>query len=52
VNGGIVVTVAPAGVAATWVLAKASRGSINVTGAFAHIVTDLYGFTDTLAAGS
>jgi cobalt-zinc-cadmium efflux system protein len=38
-------------VAATWVMAKANRDSINVKGAFAHVVTDLYGFTGTLAAG-
>jgi cobalt-zinc-cadmium efflux system protein len=55
VTGGIVVAVAVVGVAvnvaATWVLARANRGSINVRGAFAHIVTDLYGFIGTLAAG-
>jgi cobalt-zinc-cadmium efflux system protein len=55
VTGGIVVSVAAVGVAvnvaATWVLARANRGSINVRGAFAHIVTDLYGFIGTLAAG-
>jgi cobalt-zinc-cadmium efflux system protein len=55
VRGGIVVTVAAVGVAvnvaATWVLARANRGSVNVRGAFAHIVTDLYGFIGTLAAG-
>ncbi len=55
VKGGIVVTVAAVGVAvnvvATWVLARANRGSVNVRGAFAHIVTDLYGFIGTLAAG-
>ena len=55
VAGGIVVAVAAVGVAvnvaATWVLARANRGSINVRGAFAHIVTDLYGFIGTLAAG-
>jgi cobalt-zinc-cadmium efflux system protein len=55
VTGGIVVTVAAVGVAvnvaATWVLARANRGSINVRGAFAHIVTDLYGFIGTLVAG-
>jgi cobalt-zinc-cadmium efflux system protein len=38
-------------VAATWVMAKANRDSINVKGAFAHVVTDLYGFIGTLAAG-
>jgi cobalt-zinc-cadmium efflux system protein len=55
VTGGIVVAVAVVGVAvnvaATWVLAKANRGSINVKGAFAHVVTDLYGFIGTLVAG-
>jgi cobalt-zinc-cadmium efflux system protein len=38
-------------VAATWVMARANRDSINVKGAFAHIVTDLYAFIGTLAAG-
>jgi cobalt-zinc-cadmium efflux system protein len=55
VAGGIVVTVAAVGVvvnvAATWVIARANRESINVKGSFAHIVTDLYGFIGTLAAG-
>ncbi len=55
VHGGIVVVVAAVGVAvnlaATWTLAKANRGSVNVRGAVAHIVTDLYGFAGTLAAG-
>ena len=55
VTGGIVVAVAAVGVAvnvaATWVLARANRGSINVRGAFAHIITDLYGFIGTLVAG-
>jgi cobalt-zinc-cadmium efflux system protein len=55
VTGGIVVAVAAVGVAvnvaATWILARANRGSINVRGAFAHIITDLYGFIGTLAAG-
>ncbi len=55
VTGGIVVAVAAVGVAvnvaATGVTARANRDSINVKGAFAHIVTDLYGFIGTLAAG-
>jgi cobalt-zinc-cadmium efflux system protein len=55
VTGPIVVTVAAVGVAinvaATWVMAKANRDSINVKGAFAHVVTDLYGFVGTLVAG-
>jgi cation diffusion facilitator family transporter len=56
VTGVMVVAVAALGVAvnvaATGVLANANRGSINVKGAFAHIVTDLYGFIGTLAAGT
>jgi cobalt-zinc-cadmium efflux system protein len=55
VHGGIVVTVAAVGVAvnvaATWVISRANRRSVNVRGAFAHIVTDLYGFIGTLIAG-
>jgi cobalt-zinc-cadmium efflux system protein len=55
VTGGIVVAVAAVGVAvnvaATWVMARANRDSINVRGAFAHVVTDLYGFIGTLVAG-
>jgi cobalt-zinc-cadmium efflux system protein len=55
VSGGIVVAVAAVGVAvnvaATLVIARGNRQSINVKGAFAHIVTDLYGFTGTLIAG-
>ena len=38
-------------VAATWVLAKANRSSLNVEGAFQHIVTDLYAFIATAIAG-
>jgi cobalt-zinc-cadmium efflux system protein len=39
-------------VAATWVLAKANRQSLNVEGSFQHIVTDLYAFIGTaIAAG-
>lgn len=55
VTGDIVVTVAVVGVAAnmaaTWVMARAHRDSINVQGAFAHVITDLDGFIGTLAAG-
>src|SRR3984893_8626991 len=55
VTGGVVVAVAATGVgvnvAATWVLARANRASINVKGAVAHIVTDLYAFIGTLIAG-
>ncbi len=36
---------------ATWVLSKANRSSLNVEGAFQHILTDLYGFIGTAVAG-
>ncbi|HEU5392033.1 MAG TPA: cation diffusion facilitator family transporter [Streptosporangiaceae bacterium] len=55
VDGGPVVVVAAAGIAvniaAAWVLARASRSSLNVQGAFRHVLTDLYGFIGTVAAG-
>jgi len=38
-------------VAATWVLARANRSSLNVEGAFQHILTDLYAFIGTAIAG-
>jgi len=38
-------------VAATWVLAKANRSSMNIEGAFQHILTDLYAFLGTAIAG-
>jgi cobalt-zinc-cadmium efflux system protein len=55
VEGLPLVVVAAIGIAvnlvASWVLAKANRGSLNVEGAFQHILTDLYGFIGTAAAG-
>jgi cobalt-zinc-cadmium efflux system protein len=55
VHGGIVLAVALAGVAvnvaATALLARASRASINVRGAFLHLVTDLAAFVGTALAG-
>jgi cobalt-zinc-cadmium efflux system protein len=55
VHGGPVVAVALLGVVvnltAVWVLAKANRSSLNVKGAFQHILTDLYGFIATFIAG-
>jgi cobalt-zinc-cadmium efflux system protein len=55
VDGGPVIAVAAAGiavnVAASWVLAKANRSSLNVEGAFRHVLTDLYGFIGTVIAG-
>jgi len=55
VAGLAVLFVALLGVAvnigASWVLAKANRSSVNVEGAFQHIVTDLYAFVATLLVG-
>lgn len=55
VDGWPVIAVAIAGVvvniAASWVLARANRTSLNVEGAFRHVLTDLYGFIGTLIAG-
>ncbi|MGW2214292.1 cation diffusion facilitator family transporter [Nonomuraea sp. NPDC001684] len=43
---GIVVNVA-----AAWLLSKANRSSLNVEGAFQHILNDLYAFIGTTIAG-
>ncbi|MDA8391582.1 MAG: cation diffusion facilitator family transporter [Actinomycetota bacterium] len=55
VEGTMLVIVATVGVAvnlaATLVLARANRQSLNVEGAFRHVVTDLYGFVATAVAG-
>ena len=56
VQGGVVLVVALAGVAvnllATVVLAQADRESLNVRGAFLHVVTDLAAFAGTAIAGA
>ena len=36
---------------ATLTMARANRRSLNVEGAYRHILTDLYGFAGTLIAG-
>jgi cobalt-zinc-cadmium efflux system protein len=55
VRGGVVLVVALAGIAvnlgATALLAGPSRGSLNVRGAFLHVVTDLAAFAGTALAG-
>ena len=55
VEGTAVLVVALAGivvnVAAAWVLAGAERRSLNVEGAFQHVLTDLYAFIATAIAG-
>lgn len=54
IDGGPVLIVALIGVAinllAASVLARANRSSLNVEGAFQHILTDLYGFIGTVIA--
>jgi cobalt-zinc-cadmium efflux system protein len=56
VRGGVVLTVALAGIAvnlaATALLARASRESLNVRGAFLHVATDLVAFVGTAVAGA
>jgi cobalt-zinc-cadmium efflux system protein len=56
VHGGVVLVVALAGIvvnlAATLVLARADRESLNVRGAFLHVATDLAAFTGTAVAGA
>jgi cobalt-zinc-cadmium efflux system protein len=55
VHGGLVLAVALAGVAvslaATLLLARPSRHSLNVRGAFLHVATDLAAFAGTAVAG-
>jgi len=55
VEGVAVVVVAVIGIVvnllATWLLAKANRSSLNIRGAYQHILTDLYGFIGTAVAG-
>jgi cobalt-zinc-cadmium efflux system protein len=56
VHGGIVLVVALVGIAvnlaATLVLARADRTSLNVRGAFLHVATDLVAFVGTAIAGA
>jgi cobalt-zinc-cadmium efflux system protein len=55
VDGGVLIVVAAVGVAvnlaATLTMSRANRRSLNVEGAYRHILTDLYGFAGTLIAG-
>ncbi len=55
-EGGVVLAVALAGVVvnliATWVLSRANRASLNVEGAYQHILTDLAAFVATAIAGA
>ncbi len=55
VTGGLVLATALAGVvvnlAAAWCMSKANRSSLNVEGAFQHVLNDLYAFIATAVAG-
>ncbi|NUR46842.1 MAG: cation transporter [Hamadaea sp.] len=55
VHGWLVVSTALTGVAvniaAAWAISKANRTSLNVEGAFQHILNDLYAFVATAIAG-
>ena len=56
VHGGVVLAVAVVGIgvnlAATLVLARGDRASLNVRGAYLHIATDLAAFVGTAIAGA
>lgn len=56
VRGWLVVVVAAAGVVvnllATWSISRANRTSLNVEGAFQHILNDLFAFIATGVAGA
>ncbi|HEY3501429.1 MAG TPA: cation diffusion facilitator family transporter [Actinocatenispora sp.] len=55
VHGALVLGTAIAGVvvniAATWLLSRANRTSLNVRGAYQHILNDLFAFIGTAVAG-
>ncbi|GAA0942221.1 cation diffusion facilitator family transporter [Actinocorallia libanotica] len=55
VEGGVVLGTALAGVAvnlaATWLMSRADRSSLNVEGAYQHVLNDLLAFLATAAAG-
>ncbi|MFE1961504.1 cation diffusion facilitator family transporter [Streptomyces sp. NPDC059479] len=55
VEGGLVLVTALAGIAvnilAAWCISKANRTSLNVEGAYQHILNDLFAFIGTAVAG-
>jgi cobalt-zinc-cadmium efflux system protein len=55
VQGGVVAVVAVIGalvnLLATWLAGQADRGSLNVRGVLAHLITDVWAFAATFAAG-
>jgi cobalt-zinc-cadmium efflux system protein len=56
VEGGLVLAIALLGIVvnllATWTISRANRESLNVEGAFQHILTDLAAFVATAIAGA
>jgi cobalt-zinc-cadmium efflux system protein len=56
VEGGLVLGIALLGIVvnllASWTVSKANRESLNVEGAFQHILTDLFAFIATAIAGA
>jgi cobalt-zinc-cadmium efflux system protein len=56
VEGGLVLGIALLGIVvnllASWVIGRANRQSLNVEGAFQHILTDLFAFIATAIAGA
>jgi cobalt-zinc-cadmium efflux system protein len=56
VEGGLVLAIALLGIVvnllATWTISRANRESLNVEGAFQHILTDLFAFIATAIAGA
>jgi cobalt-zinc-cadmium efflux system protein len=55
VKGGLVLITGVAGIVvnllATWMISKANRSSLNVEGAYQHILNDLFAFIATAIAG-
>ncbi|MGP8300621.1 cation diffusion facilitator family transporter [Streptomyces inhibens] len=55
VTGGLVLVTALSGIVVnlicTWLLSKANRSSLNVEGAYQHMLTDLFGFVATAISG-
>ena len=56
VTGSLVLVTALVGIVvnigAAWCMSKANRSSLNVEGAFQHVLTDLYAFIATAVAGA
>ncbi|RJQ75759.1 cation transporter [Pseudonocardiaceae bacterium YIM PH 21723] len=56
VEGGLVLVTALVGIvvniAAAWLISKANRTSLNVEGAFQHILNDMFAFIATAVAGA